>query len=300
MQFTGTGVALITPFTNRGEVDYKALQKLVEYVISGGVDYLVVLGTTAESATLSNDEKVEIMGAVAEVAAGRVPLVVGVGGNNTRVVCDTLSSTDLEGYSAILSVSPYYNRPTQEGIFQHFKALSSVSPLPIILYNVPARTGSNVLPQTVIRIAQECHNIIGIKEASGDLEQIKTLIQNTPEDFLIISGDDLTAVPTVLEGGAGVISVMGQGIPVVFTKMIQQARTGQKQQALELHRQLEPLAELLFQEGNPAGIKSLLHTRGICGTHVRLPLVAPSNALKQTLADFLSQKLPNPGMLNID
>lgn len=294
MHFTGTGVALITPFTLEGKVDYNALRKLVEFVIAGGVDYLVVLGTTAESVTLNSDEKVEIMRTVADVASERVPLVVGIGGNNTQTVADTLQNTNLEGYSAVLSVSPYYNRPTQEGIYRHFKALSAVSPLPVILYNVPARTGSNVLPDTVIRLARECENIIGIKEASGDLDQIKTLIQMVPPEFLVISGDDLTAVPTVLEGGAGVISVMGQGIPEVFTRMILQARDGRRDQALKLHRQLEPLAELLFQEGNPAGIKSLLHAQGICDTHVRLPLVAPSTALNLALADFLAHRLPVP------
>ena len=290
--FTGTGVALVTPFTSDLQVDHKALRHLVEYVIEGGVDYLVVLGTTAESATLDKEEKKDVMRTVARAAAGRIPLVVGIGGNNTRALVEEIKTKDLQGYSAILSVSPYYNRPTQEGIYRHFKALAKARTLPLILYNVPSRTGSNVLPETAIRLAEECDNIIGIKEASGDLAQISHLLENAPEGFMVISGDDLTAVPVILKGGAGVISVLGQGIPGVFSEMIRKARSGESEAALGLHSQLAPLVEMLFREGNPAGIKGLLKTRGIGSARVRLPLVAPSEDLVRAIEDFLKNELP--------
>lgn len=291
-QFSGTGVALITPFRSDLQIDFKALERLVNHVIVGGVDYLVVLGTTAESATLSREEKHALMRSVASIAGGRVPLVAGIGGNNTSAVVEEIENTDLQDYSAILSVSPYYNRPTQEGIYQHFKALALASSLPLIVYNVPSRTGSNVLPETVIRLAEEFDNVIGIKEASGDLEQIRNLISNTPHGFMVISGDDLTAVPAILAGGVGVISVLGQGIPEVFTEMIRRAREGKSDSAMELHNQLESLVGLLFQEGNPAGIKGLLECRGICSSSVRLPLVPPSSELCRSIEGFLSVRLP--------
>lgn len=291
-QFSGTGVALITPFTPDLQIDHAALRALVSYVVEGGVDYLVILGTTAESATLSRSEKQEVMRTVISAADGNLPLVLGIGGNNTRAVIAEIEATDLQGFSGILSVSPYYNRPTQEGIFQHFKALAKTSPLPLILYNVPARTGSNVLPETVFRLAKECANIIGIKEASGDLDQIRNLIANSPDGFLVISGDDLTAVPAILEGGAGVISVLGQGIPSVYSEMIRRAMDGRVSEAMEFHKQLEPLVNMLFQEGNPAGIKGLLASRGISDTTVRLPLVAPSNGLVRSIESFLNERLP--------
>ncbi|MGB5404819.1 MAG: 4-hydroxy-tetrahydrodipicolinate synthase [Robiginitalea sp.] len=287
--FTGTGVALITPFTSDLSVDYTALEHLVTEVIEGGVDYLVVLGTTGESVTLNREEKERVLRSVAHTAGGRVPLVAGIGGNSTSAVLEDFKNTDLGGYSGILSVSPYYNKPTQEGIFRHFETLASNSPLPLILYNVPSRTGSNMLPETVIRLANACPNIMGIKEASGDLHQIQDILSKAPEGFLVISGDDLTAVPAILDGGAGVISVLGQGIPGVFTRMIHLARSGKGEEAMAIHNQIAPLVELLFREGNPAGIKALLELRGICSSAVRLPLIAPSKNLRGQIEAFIIQ-----------
>lgn len=288
--FYGTGVALITPFTADLKPDLSALERLVDHVVEGGVEYLVVLGTTAESATLDRSEKNQLLQFVKEVNRGRLPLVAGIGGNNTRAVAEEMQQTDLQGYQAILSVSPYYNRPTQEGIFRHFQALEAKSPLPMILYNVPSRTGSNMLPETVLRLASLGGNILGIKEASGDMEQIRALLREAPDGFLVISGDDLTAVPTVLEGGAGVISVLGQGIPGIFSDMIRNAREGREAEALEWHRRIEPLVELIFREGNPAGIKALLRHLGICHDGVRLPLVSASEALSAALRDFIDRR----------
>ncbi len=290
--FTGTGVALVTPFTEDLKPDFQALERLLAHVSEGGVEYLVVLGTTGESATLSRAEKQEVFTFVRDQNRGNLPLVAGIGGNDTLAVAREMQGTDLDGYQAILSVSPYYNRPAQEGIYRHFQFLSEASPLPLILYNVPARTGSNVLPATVLRLAAEAGNILGVKEASGDMEQIRALLREAPEDFLVISGDDATAVPTVLEGGAGVISVLAQGVPRLFSGMIRLARSGEAAQARALHEGLLPLMELIFKEGNPAGIKGVLEYLGVCGSGVRLPLVPPSEALMRELADFLGNRLP--------
>ena len=289
--FYGTGVALVTPFTVELKPDLDALERLVEHVTEGGVQYLVVNGTTAESATLSSKEKQDLLNFVREVNRGRLPLVAGIGGNNTRAVAEEFQQADLQGYQAILSVSPYYNRPTQEGIFRHFQDLSTCSPLPLILYNVPGRTGSNMLPATVLRLANDGGNILGIKEASGNMDQVRTLIKDVPADFLVISGDDFTAVPTVLEGGAGVISVLGQGTPEMFSEMIRLARKGMEGEALDLHARLEPLVELIFREGNPAGIKALLQHLGICLPQVRLPLVPASQALTESIKNYYDKEL---------
>ncbi|MBC2840770.1 4-hydroxy-tetrahydrodipicolinate synthase [Robiginitalea sp. SC105] len=286
-ELKGTGVALVTPFREDLSLDVPALRKLVRHVTGGGCDYLVVLGTTAESVTLSPLEKEEILRVVAEENAGRLPLVAGIGGNNTLAVAREMHTSNLEGYDAILSVSPYYNRPTQEGIYQHFKFLAAQTPLPLILYNVPARTGSNMLPATVARLARDCDRIAGIKEACGEEAQIRELLQVVPGDFLVISGDDLTAVPTVNWGGAGVISVLGQALPEVFSGMIRQALEGNAQQATGLSESLRPLVELIFREGNPAGVKALLAQHGICEPHVRLPLVPASAELVRDLGAFM-------------
>lgn len=289
--FIGTGVALITPFAQDLTVDIQALTKLVEKNLAGGVDYLVVLGTTAEAATLSQQEKALVMQTVAKVNAGRVPLVVGVGGNHTMAVVQDLQTLDLSDYSAILSVSPYYNRPTQEGIYQHFKQISLASSLPIILYNVPARTGSNMLPETTLRLANDFENIIAIKEACGDLKQIDELVKAKKEDFLVISGDDFTALPTVLAGGAGVISVMGQALPESFSTMISMALHGDSGPAYDIHQSLLEGMHLCFKEGNPAGVKAMLAAQQIAQAYVRLPLVAASNGLKENIAKYLSQNI---------
>ncbi|NJB35871.1 4-hydroxy-tetrahydrodipicolinate synthase [Croceivirga sp. JEA036] len=293
-QFIGTGVALITPFTSDLKVNVPALEALVEYNIAGGTDYLVVLGTTAESVTLSKEEKQLVMQTVSKVNAGRLPLVVGVASNNTMALVEELQTLDFLDYQAILSVSPAYNKPTQEGIYQHFKAVSEVAPLPIILYNVPSRTGSNMLPATTLRLARDFENIIGIKEAIGDPKQIDQLIQDKPEDFLIISGDDFTALQTVLAGGSGVISVIGQGLPAQFSKMIALGLQGDSEPAYAIHQSLLNGMHLIFEEGNPAGIKALCAQQGIGSTNVRLPLVAASQELQQKIAQFLktTQQVP--------
>ncbi|EAR15853.1 4-hydroxy-tetrahydrodipicolinate synthase [Robiginitalea biformata] len=287
-ELKGTGVALVTPFREDLSPDIPALRKLVRHVIEGGVDYLVALGTTAESATLAPGEKAAVLRVIAEENDGRLPLVAGIGGNNTLSVAAEMESANLDGYDAILSVSPYYSRPTQEGIYQHFKYLAHRAPLPIVMYNVPARTGSNMLPETVARLARDCQGIVGIKEACGDIAQIHTLIDAVPRDFLVISGDDLTAVPTVLAGGVGVISVLGQALPVEFSTMIRQGLAGESGPATDLSESLRPLIGLIFREGNPAGVKMLLSQLGICRPEVRLPLMAASAELSRDLDTFMT------------
>lgn len=290
----GTGVALVTPFNEHLKIDAQALRRLVDHCIEGGVDYLVVLGTTGESVTLDRAEKKEVAKLVVEANAGRVPLVLGIGGNNTSRITEELLSTDLQPFSAILSVSPYYNKPTQEGIYRHFEQLAGTSPKPLILYNVPGRTASNMLPETVLRLATDCPNIIGIKEASGDMDQVKELIRLAAADFMVISGDDITALPTVMAGGHGVISVLAQGIPSAFSSMIALGRQGQSERALSLHQKMKSAMELIFEEGNPAGIKAMLEYQKICSAKVRLPLVEASTALKNKIAEFVDQGLKMP------
>jgi 4-hydroxy-tetrahydrodipicolinate synthase len=268
----GTGVALVTPFHENGSIDFEGLTNLVNHCITGGVEYLVVMGTTGESATLSTDEKAEVLSKVKSVNHGRVPIVYGIGGNNTQAVIDTMAQTDLEGVSAILSVSPYYNKPTQEGIYQHYKALSKASDLPIILYNVPGRTSSNIAAATTLRLARDFDNIIAIKEASGDMEQIMEIINNKPDGFEVISGDDNLTFAMIALGAKGVISVSGQGIPSVFTQMVRDALAGKIADAQEAHYKLFDYTKMLFAEGNPGGIKAALKAQGICEDYLRLPL----------------------------
>ncbi|KZE79784.1 4-hydroxy-tetrahydrodipicolinate synthase [Myroides marinus] len=270
----GTGVALVTPFNSDYSVDVEALQNLVEYTIAGGVEYLVVLGTTGESATLSKEEKQLVKRTVIKANKQRLPLVLGVGGNNTHAVLEELTEENLEGFDAILSVSPYYNKPTQEGIYQHFKLIAEKSSLPIILYNVPGRTGSNMAVSTVVRLANEFKSIVGIKEAAGSIVQGMELIrQSTRKDFLVISGDDAIALPLVLAGGAGVISVIGQGTPQKFTDMIRLGLKGEIKEAFDLQYQLMPIIDMIFEQGNPAGIKEILKVEGVMKDTLRLPLV---------------------------
>ncbi|AJH16083.1 4-hydroxy-tetrahydrodipicolinate synthase [Myroides profundi] len=270
----GTGVALVTPFNSDFSVDVVALQNLVEFTIERGVEYLVVLGTTGESATLSKEEKQLVKRTVIKANKKRLPLVLGVGGNNTHAVLEELTQENLEGFDAILSVSPYYNKPTQEGIYQHFKMIAEKSPLPIILYNVPGRTGSNMAVGTVVRLANEFKNIIGIKEAAGSMVQGMELIrQSTRKDFLVISGDDAIALPLVLAGGAGVISVIGQGVPQKFTDMIRLGLKGDIKEAFKLQYELMPIIDMIFEQGNPAGIKEILKLEGVMQNTLRLPLV---------------------------
>lgn len=291
--FSGTGVALVTPFRQDLSLDLEGLGRLVDHVVDGGVDYMVVLGTTGESVTLSPSEKEQVKQTVIASNKGRLPLVLGLGGNNTHAVVSELRQTNFQGFDGILSVSPYYNKPTQEGIYRHFKEISQATPLPVILYNVPSRTGSNMLPDTVIRLATECKNLVGIKEASGDMEQIKQLLQRAPSGFQIISGDDFTAVPTAIAGGSGVISVLGQAVVQEFCEMMQLGLKGMESGAFNLHDQLEPLMSLIFREGNPAGIKALLSQLGVCEPNVRLPLVSATPVLQKALSDFMQSHL-NP------
>lgn len=283
----GTGVALVTPFKEDQSVDAEGLRKLVSYQIENGINYLVVLGTTGESATLTKAEKLLVIETVVKENNGRLPLVLGVGGNNTAALVEELQNSDLEAFDAILSVSPYYNKPTQEGIYQHYKALAQVSPKPIILYNVPARTSSNVLPATVKRLAEDFKNIIGIKEAAGDIVQAMRLKAAVPEDFLIISGDDMVTLPMVLAGGHGVISVIGQGFPAEFSRMVQLGLDRKVDEAYALHYRIYPSIDLIFAEGNPAGIKALLAKRGICENVLRLPLVRSSEKLSSEIEKFV-------------
>lgn len=285
----GTGVALVTPFANDGAIDFNGLERLVNFQIDNGVDYLVVLGTTGESATLTSEEKEAVKSTIVRVNAGRLPLVLGLGGNNTTAVVNELKSTDLTHYTAILSVSPYYNKPTQEGFYQHFKAVATASPVPVILYNVPGRTGKNVDPGTVVRLARDFENIVAIKEAAGDLVQAMRLIQQKPKGFLVISGDDMIALPMTLIGGAGVISVIGQGLPKDFSEMIRLGLKGQVEKANALHYKLMDSIDYIFEEGNPGGIKALLQKLEICSNAVRLPLVPATYELQEKIDNFVNQ-----------
>jgi 4-hydroxy-tetrahydrodipicolinate synthase len=293
-ELQGAGVALITPFKEDGSVDVLALKGVVAHNIEGGIDYLVVLGTTAESVTLTKAEKLLVMRTVEEANAGILPLVIGVGGNNTMDLVKELQTLDLSAYSAILSVSPYYNRPTQEGIFQHFKALSQVSPLPIIVYNVPGRTGSNMLPETVVRLAKNFENIVAVKEACGDMKQVLELISKRPEGFMVLSGDDITALPTIVAGGNGVISVIGQGLPVEFSKMVHEGLKGNTDEAYKYHYKLQEGMKLIFEEGNPAGIKVIFEYLGIAKPFVRLPLMVATDSLKHRIVSFMESVIRIP------
>lgn len=287
-KFLGTGVALITPFKSDLSVDHMALSNIVNYNIENGTDYLVICGTTAESVTLTKKEKKDVVETIKNANAGRLPLVFGIGGNNTAEVIDEINSTDLSSIDAILSVSPSYTKPTQEGIYQHFKAISEASPKPIILYNVPGRTASNMLPITTLRLANDFGNIIGIKEAGNNLSQYLQLIKNKPKDFLIISGDDDLAVAVVLAGGAGVISVLGQAFPKEFSRMIRLGMEGKPTEAYPLHFKFMEVTSHIFEENNPAGIKAVFQALGMSEDAVRLPLVIASDDLKEKIRKSVS------------
>lgn len=285
----GLGVALITPFNADLTVDIEGLTKLVEYNIQEGVDYLVVLGTTAENATLTQEEKDLVIEIVIKVTRNRVPLVIGLGANNTAELRRQVSNAErLKDFAAILSVSPYYNKPSQEGIYQHYKDIAHVAAKPIIAYNVPSRTGTDMTPETIIRLARDCDNIIGIKEAKGSMDQALRILKDRPEGFLVISGDDMLALPMVCAGGDGVISVIGQARVRSFSKMIKEGLQGAFAKAYQTHYNLMPLIDLIFKEGNPSGIKSLLACQGICEDYVRLPLVAASKGLTQSIKESIN------------
>lgn len=287
-ELIGTGVALITPFNQDLSIDTDSLKRVVNHCIDGGVDYLVVLGTTGESVTLSKPEKKLVAETVIEANGGRLPLVIGIGGNNTTQLVQELQDSDLSEFTAVLSVSPYYNKPSQEGIYRHFKALAEASPIPLVLYNVPGRTGSNISPDTAVRLAGDMENIVAIKEASADLSQIANLIQKKPDDFLVISGDDFTALSTVFLGGSGVISVIGQAFPEEFCTMIKEGRMGKKEAAERIQDQLIPAIKLIFEEGSPSGIKVIMEILGLSNANVRLPLVEATADLKARIAHYIS------------
>ncbi len=288
-ELIGTGVALITPFKEDFSVDVEGLKKVVNYNIDNGTNYLVVMGTTAENATLSDDEKQVVINTIVETNNGKLPLVLGIGGNNTAAVIEEMKTRDLSAFTAILSVSPAYNKPTQEGIYNHFAAIAKEAPLPIVLYNVPGRTASNMLPETVIQLAKDHKNIIGIKEAAGDLVQAMRMIDGTPDDFLVISGDDMIALPMTLAGGAGVISVIGEGFPKEFSTMIQLGLDRKVDEAYKIHYKIAPAINYIFEEGNPAGIKAVFKKLGICGDTVRLPLVKASGYLQNKIVSFIDE-----------
>ena len=286
----GTGVALVTPFKADGEVDVAALERLVHFQVENGTDYLVVLGTTAETPTLSTEEKELVKETVKRANAGRLPMVLGVGGNHTQAIVEQVRGVSAQDYAAILSVTPYYNKPSQEGLYQHYKAVAAATELPILLYNVPSRTGVNMDYRTTLRLAQEVPNIIGIKEASGNIVQIMHLLQGRPEGFLVISGDDATALPTVLLGGDGTISVLGQAFPKRYSQMIRQGLEGKNQEANAIQYQLLEAMELVFKEGNPVGIKALLSLLELLDTpQVRLPLVSATEGLQRELKAYLAR-----------
>ncbi len=285
----GTGVALVTPFKKDFSVDVEALKKIVNFQIDNGIDYLVVLGTTAETATLTQEEKELVIQTIIEANNGRLPLVLGVGSNNTLQVVEELQTRDFSKFTAILSVSPYYNKPTQEGIYQHFKAIAEASPIPVVLYNVPGRTGSNMLPATVIRLANDFKNIVGIKEAAGDIVQAMKLIENKPKDFLVISGDDMITLPMVLAGGSGVISVIGEGFPKQFSQMVRLGLNRKVDEAFKLHYLLAASIDMIFEQGNPAGIKEIFCALGLSENTVRLPLVNVNEDLSDRIKQFVNK-----------
>lgn len=283
LNFTGTGVAIVTPFTTKGQIDFPALTKLVEHLIKGRVEYIVVMGTTGETATLSKEEKQQVIAHIVKVNKKRLPLVLGVGGNNTAELVDQLKKDKLSDFDAILSVSPYYNKPSQEGIYQHYKAISKASPLPIILYNVPGRTASNMAWDTTIRLATEFKNIIAVKEASGNMEQIMKIIKHRPDNFLIISGDDNLTLPLIASGADGVISVVANAYPKDYSDMVRSALIHDFKTAQKLHYKLMDITEQLFADGNPGGVKVVLSQKNITKPTVRLPLVEPNDSVKAKL-----------------
>lgn len=291
MNLKGLGVAMVTPFTEEGQVDYNALPAVFENITTGRADYIVLMGTTAEVACLTAEEKREVIKTVVALNQNKVPLVIGIGGNNTAQVVDEILHTDLSPFQAILSVSPYYNKPTQEGIYQHYKKIVAASPLPIIVYNVPSRTGAGIEVDTFVRLANDFESIIGIKEASGEMSQAENLIKKSPSRIQVISGEDSLNLPMLLAGAVGTISVLGNALPVPIVKMFHYVAEGDLKKAYELHYQLVDLVSLLFEEGNPVGIKALLETLSICKKTVRLPLVSASPELARKIEKALEAAL---------
>ena len=284
----GTGVALVTPFNEDKSVDYKGLENLLNHVIDGGIDYLVLMGTTGESVTLSKGEKVAVVDFCKKINNSRIPVVLGIGGNNTMQVVEDIKSANLDGIDAILSVSPAYNKPSQEGIYQHYKMISGNCPLPIIVYNVPGRTASNLSAETTVRLANDFENIVAVKEASGDMDQIMKIIKNKPSNFVVLSGDDGLTLPMIHMGAEGVISVIGQSHPKEYSDMVSFGLSGNKEIANQLHNKLYDFYVPLYAEGNPVGVKACLELLGICKSQVRLPLVEASDAIKNELKSLMN------------
>ena len=280
---------MITPFKKDGSVDYEALERVIDYQLNNGADFLCILATTGETPCLTAEEKVAIKQLVVKLVAGRIPIVMGCGGNNTAAVVEELKNTDWSGIDGILSVCPYYNKPSQEGLYQHFKAIAKASPLPVILYNVPGRTGINLKAETTCRLAHDCENIVAIKEASGSLEQVDDIIKNRPDGFDVLSGDDALTFPMVASGAAGVISVIGNALPKEFSRMIRYEFRGEYEPARRIHHKFTELYQLLFVDGNPAGVKALLHEMGMIENELRLPLVPTRIATMQKMAAILKE-----------
>lgn len=288
-KFIGTGVALVTPFKDDLTVDVEALIKLVNFNIEQGTDYLVINGTTAESATITKEEKEQIIKVIVKANNKRLPLVLGVGGNNTALVLEELKTRDFTGIDGILSVAPYYSKPTQEGFYQHYKAIATATDLPIILYNVPGRTAKNMEPATVLRLAKDFSNVVGVKEAGNNQQQYNALLKDKPEGFLVISGDDDLALGVTLAGGSGVISVIGQAFPAAFSQMIQLGLEGNNKEAYKIHFKMMDIIDFIFEENNPAGIKTVLQVLDICSNDVRLPLVKATSELQDKIAKFVKE-----------
>ena len=286
-ELVGTGVALVTPFNDDLTVDHDALSNIVNYNIENGTDYLVISGTTGESVTITRQEKKDIIKTISTANNGRLPLVLGIGGNNTAAVIEEIKTTDLSVFTAILSVSPYYSKPTQEGLYQHFRAIAEACPIPVILYNVPGRTSKNMEPATTIRLANDFNNIVAVKEAGNNVQQYLELLKDKPEDFMIISGDDDLALGVVLAGGSGVISVIGQALPKTFSKMIKLGLEGKEKEAYKLHNSMIDIVGYIFEENNPAGIKAVLANLGLCKNNVRLPLVKATEGLSAKINTFV-------------
>ena len=291
MNLKGLGVAMVTPFHPDGTIDFESIPRVVEHIVSGQADYLVVLGTTAEVACLSANEKRQVVQAIVSSNQNRLPLVIGIGGNNTAQLVAEIQATDLSAFGALLSVSPYYNKPTQEGIYYHFAELAKASPLPIIVYNVPSRTGSSVEASTFIRLAQDFENIIAIKEASGSMLQAQEIIKEAPSHIQVISGDDALTLPMLLAGAVGTISVLGNAMPIPLTKMFEYVEAGNLKKAYQLHYELLDMIQLLFEEGNPTGIKALMEILKICSSQVRLPLVSATSSLNARIEKVLEHSI---------
>lgn len=287
--FKGLGIALITPFNEDGSVDYASLRNLLDYQLKNGADFLCILATTGETPTLTADEKLEIKNLVVDKVAGRIPILMGCGGNNTAAVVEELKSGDFRGIDGVLSVCPYYNKPSQEGLYQHFKAIATATKLPVVLYNVPGRTGINMKAETTVRLATDCNNIVAIKEASGNLEQVDEIIKNKPRDFDVISGDDALTFPMISCGAVGVISVIGNALPKEFSKMIRLQMRGEYDGARKIHHRFTDLFSLLFIDGNPAGVKAMLSEMGMIKNILRLPLVPTRISTLQRMSEIMKE-----------